>query len=231
MKKKTVTIKKESVNQGLLILQEFSRNLQKAVSDTGLTPYALAKEIGLDKDSIKNVMSGDRDPKFSSVLRVIKGMRLSMDELIGNISVSKLTPAKPAPAPAPAPQEVEIKKGNIDFISRIVKMNEQDVELLEAIAHILDERRIRAIARLFNAVQDSSPSEKSEKKGGLMAKASEMAKEATGALPDELEEGFEDGFEDDDFDEDDDFEDDEDFEDEDENFHEDDDFGDDFSDD
>ena len=102
-------------------------------------------------------------------------------------------------------------------------MSDQDVELLEAIVNVLDDRKARAMARLLHAVQDTKPTEKLNK-GGLMAKAAEKAKpNVKGSMPDS-EDGDEfedDDFEDDDLDEDEDFEDDDDIDDDD--FYEDDD--------
>jgi predicted transcriptional regulator len=203
-------MKKKITNLNGTDIQVFSNNLQRSVLATGLTPYALAKNIGVDKDSIKNLMKGDRDPQFSTVISIVKGMRLSMDELLG------IVPALPAP-------KVEVKKENINFIEKITKMNEQDVELLDSIAGVLDERRVRAVTRLLHAVQGTELPNKKEKEG-LMAEAEKItSKKVTKPLSGFDDADFEDNedFEDDDYEEDEDFGENDDFDD---GFEDDDDF-------
>ena len=217
-------MKKQIINSNLVLLQEFSHNLQEAVSGTGLTPYALAKKIGLDNAAIKMAMSGEHDLKFSTAVRIAKGMRLSMDWLIVNVLGDN-------PPAINSTSEVEIKQKNVDFINKISKMNDQDVELLMAIAGILDERRIRAVTKLLHAVQDEKLSNwgnvcdtLEHKKNDIMAKDDKKLKPKANEprfnedinefdddiFDDNLEEDFEDDedldleddFDDDDFDED-----------------------------
>jgi DNA-binding XRE family transcriptional regulator len=205
------TMKKKIANSTLIDIQEFSHNLQKAVLATGLTPYTLAKKIGVNKDAIKNLTKGDRDPQFSTAISIVKGMQLSMDELLGIISGNTSIQSPPTP-------KIEIKKGNINFIEKITRMNEQDVELLEAIAGVLDDRRVRAVTRLLHAVQGAELPNENEKEG-FMAKAEKIKNpKVTKPLSD-----FDDDFEDDEYEEDEDFEVDDDF-DEDKDFEDDDDF-------
>jgi transcriptional regulator with XRE-family HTH domain len=195
-------------NPSLAALRDFSLNLQKAVSGTGLSPYTLARNIGLDRAAIKNAMSGDCDPRLSTMIRIAKGMKLSLDSLVGG------TPAdKPIVKPASVP-ETEVKKENIGFIDKIAKMHEQDVELLEKIACLLNERRISTMTKLFQAVQGSKLREENKKVSGES----------------------DDGFESDDFEHDEDFDDDDDYEDDDDSDDNEDegddfDYGDDFDDD
>jgi transcriptional regulator with XRE-family HTH domain len=203
-------MKNKIANPNLTVLQEFSLNLQKAVADMGLTPYALAKKLGFDTDTIKRVMRGNRDPKFSTVLRIAKGMQVSMDWLAGNVSGD-------TPASVKSTSEFEVKKENINFINKIAKMQDQDVELLEAIAHLLDERRFRAVTKLLHAVQNTNSSEKGKKDGLMTESADKVTPKINESLPDG--DGFDnDGFWDD-FEDDEDF--DEDFDEEDEDFDED----------
>jgi transcriptional regulator with XRE-family HTH domain len=201
-------MKNKITNPNLAVLQEFSLNLQKAVVDTGLTPYALSKKLGFDKDFIKNVIRGNRDPKFSTVLRITKGMQVSIDWLVGNVTEDNPVQSKPV-------SEVEIKKENINFINKIAKMHDQDVELLEAIARILDERRVHAMARLLHAVRNPNSSGKG-KKDCLMTESIDKSElKINGLLSgsddgDIFDEDLEDDLEDDSFDDDEDFDEEED---------------------
>jgi transcriptional regulator with XRE-family HTH domain len=133
-------------------LHEFTVNLRKAVSDTGLTPYALSKKLGLDKCAIKNITRDGHDPKLSTVLKIVKGMRLSLDWLLGfpcSVDVDKPVQFYPASS-AEVAQDVR-------FIDKIAKMHEQDVELLNAIADVLNNRRVRSVLGLASAVYYPKP--------------------------------------------------------------------------
>jgi transcriptional regulator with XRE-family HTH domain len=209
-------MKKKNKNYDMTDIQKFSGNLQKAVAATGLTPYSLAKKIGVSKDTVRNIMKGDRDPQLSTVINIVKGMQLSMDKLLGLV--------ENIPAPFYPVPSVGFQKENTNFIEKIRKMNEQDVELLEAIARILVERKNRAAVKLFHAIRGTElPG--SNKNDGLIVKTEEIEKPETPKSPsvpngadvddpDEDDKFYEydsfddnDDFEDDDF-EDDDFEDD-----------------------
>jgi len=137
-------MKGQHSNSNIDVIRGFTANLQKAVDATGLTPYALAKKIGMDKDAIKNLLKGDRDPKFSTIIHLAKKMRISVDQLLG------VKPAKPK-----SEVEVEVKKENLNLISRISALHKQDVELLETIIGVLETRKARSMERFLNAVRDS----------------------------------------------------------------------------
>ena len=128
------------------ILKDFLINFQKAVSDTGLTTYALAKKIGLDKAAIKNILQNKSDPRLSTAVCIAKWMGLSLDGLVG------IAP----PQLSPVPEIVELKKDNVSLINKINDMNDQDVELLDEIAGILIVRRTKRMAKLIKAVRDES---------------------------------------------------------------------------
>jgi DNA-binding XRE family transcriptional regulator len=199
-------MKKKIENSCMTDIHKFSHNLQKAVTATGLTPYVLAKKVGVNKDSIKNLMKGDRDPQFSTVISIVKGMQLSMDKLLGLVEDTQ-APFYPVP-------KVGVTKENINFIEKITKMNEQDIELLGAIAGILNERRNRAVARLLHAVRGAKLPNKHEN-DDLMARAEELKNSKAVkplSFPDSVD--FDD-LDDDDFDEEDNFDDNDDFDDED----------------
>ena len=213
--------KPKSLNNNVLL--EFSANLQKAVNDTGLTPYLLAKNLGLDKQAISRLLKGDRDPNLSTVVRIVKSMQISMDQLLG------LTPVKPK-------AEVEIKKENLNLIDRISALHEQDVELLEAIVEVLEKRRARTMAKFLNAVRDAkSPKSKENPMGKTVKKVrkQQAGKVSSGSDngddefgDDEFEDDFDDFEEDSDTSENDDFDEDDgrDNYDEDEDYEEDDDY-------
>ena len=202
------------------IFFEFSTNLQKAVTDTGLTPYALAKKIGVDRQAISRLLKGDRDPNLSTVIRIAKGMQVSMDQLLGLIPVKSTT------------KKVEIKKENLNLIDKISTLHEQDVELLEAIVDVLEKRRARTMAKFLNAIRDAKSPTKN-KENPMDKTAEKVRKKQTSKVSfgsDNDEDDFEDGFDDfeedsdtsesDDFDEDDESDD----YDEDDDYEEDDDY-------
>jgi predicted transcriptional regulator len=193
-------------------LHEFAFKLSEAVAETGLTPYGLAKNIGVDKQVISRLIKGNYDPKFSTVIRIVKSMNISMDGLLG------ICHSQNSVEPTQISEEVEVKTADIDFINSISKMHEQDIELLASIGEILNERRVQRMAKLVNAVLDV----KQINKESLMIEAV-----ATPKLSDDFKEDDYDDYDDNDFDEDNDF-DDEDYEDED---TDDDDFDDDYDED
>jgi uncharacterized protein (UPF0335 family) len=218
------TREKRPDNSNLEVLREFYPNLKKAVADTGLSAYALAKKLGFDPQVISNLVRGDRDPKLSTVVRIVKGMQVSMDALLGLVPGKKSTVPESQPVlPAQSPPSVSgttIKNGNIDLINQIARMPENDVELMKAIADVLTERRSHVMAKLLYAMQ------KSGKKGDLTAKTSELAGKLE--AQEDLSPGgcFDDDF-DEDFGEDDDLDDTDDFDDFDDDDDDDDDFDDD----
>jgi len=147
-------MRKKTNNPNINILKKFSVNLHKAVMDTGLSPYALAKKINVDKDAIKNILQEGRDPKFSSVVKIVQGMQLSMDQLLGNIKTDKVQ--------SPPVQKVENKLKHFSLFEKLDNMHEQDIELLEIIAGVLNERRTRAMKNLLNAIQHGKSKNKKE---------------------------------------------------------------------
>jgi transcriptional regulator with XRE-family HTH domain len=160
MKKKTKensARSKPSENAGVELLREFYINLKKAVSDTGISAGALAIKFGLPKQFISNILRGDHDPRFSTAVRIAKSMNLSVDGLLGNESQREAAPPQPVPfaQTVPVPSEVEVKNIHVSLAGKIAQMHENDVELLEAIASILIERKSRAMARFLCAVQDA----------------------------------------------------------------------------
>jgi transcriptional regulator with XRE-family HTH domain len=223
-------------NPNIDVIREFAANLQKAVDATGLTPYALAKKIGMDKDAIKNLLKGDRDPKFSTIIHLAKKMRVSLDQLLG------VKPVKPK-----REVEVEVKKENSNLISRISALHKQDVELLETIIGVLEARKARSMARFLNAVRDSKQPMNNTKENKMTGITEKVGKSQTSgsSVDDDLDdddfdddlnddEGFDDDRDfddnenpdsevDDDFDDDDDFDEDDDFDDDDEDIPDDDD--------
>jgi len=218
MKEKTIAV-------GTEVLNTFFANLQKALSDSGLSAYAYANKIGVDKMAVSNILQKRSDPKLSTVIRIAKGMNVSMDWLVGTVPFPpspSVKPDNPSACACPSPclpksdkppvSEVEIKKEHIDFIDKISKMHGSDIALLEAIAGILEDRRTRVMAKLLNAIKDKNSPE--NLKEGRMAKV--MAKTGNSELDDDddyADEGFDDFDEEDDREEfDDDF--DEDFEEE-----------------
>jgi len=209
-------------NPNIDVIREFAANLQKAVDATGLTPYALAKKIGMDKDAIKNLLKGDRDPKFSTIIHLAKKMRVSLDQLLG---------VKPVKPKREIEVEVEVKKENLNLISRISALHKQDVELLETIIGVLEARKARSMARFLNAVRDSKQPMNNTKENQITRITEKVGKPQTNgsSVDDDLDDDFDDDLNDDeDFDDDRDFDDNENPDSEvDDDFDEDDDFDDD----
>ena len=199
-------------NTNIEVLGEFTRNLEKAVSATGLTPYLLAKKLGLDKAAVKTLLQGDRDPRFSTVVKLVIGMHLSLDQLLGN--TTSTTPSSSSPVET-ATAKIVVTNEKADLISSITKMHESDVELLVAIAGVLEARRSRAVAKLLQAVRKS----RSPKKVGKNTKIHNTSDEFD---EDDFTEDEDDDFDEyDDFGEDDEFEDSDDFDEDDEDFDDD----------
>jgi len=206
----------------------FVINLQKAIKKAGLTPYSASVKAGIDKSAIIKMINKGKecDPRLFTIIRIAKTLNISIDWLVGNVAVDKIPtlgdaldlalPEKLEPEP-----EVEIKKENINLISKISKMHKQDVELLEAIANILEDRKTRAMARLLHAVNDGKQPEDNEVSSLGIPRKSDIHKMSRGLTKINVS---------DDDDDDDNDDDDDEFEDEDEDdfegdFDEDDDFG------
>jgi predicted transcriptional regulator len=161
-------IKNEDIS--LKVIQTFCQNLRNIVSDSGLSPYALAVKAGFNKDAVRNVMSGSRDPRLSTVIQVVKGLNLSFDSLlnidpdtvINSISLQQSLTA------------LKITKNKINLFNKIATVHEQDIELLEGIIDLLEKRKIRAMTNLLNTVRNK----KLTKKECLMDKIIENLNES-----------------------------------------------------
>jgi hypothetical protein len=182
-------IGKQTENAGVEIPFEFYANLKKAVADTGISAWALEKKFGRHKQFLSNILRGDRDPKFSSIVRIVKGMRLSIDGLLGSgLQTEAAHPQSVSLAQAVSvPSGVEIKKISADFAEKVAQMHENDVELLEAIAGILLERKSRVMARFLHAIQDTE-------RGNPAGKAKTGRPAAKGTLSGGSDSGFRDRF-------------------------------------
>jgi transcriptional regulator with XRE-family HTH domain len=174
-------MKDRQANPNINVIREFAANLQKAVDATGLTPYTLARNIGLDKDAIKNLLKGARDPKFSTIIHLAKGMPISLDQLLGMI-----------PAEQKSESKIEIKKEFLNLADRISTLHKQDVELLETIIGVLETRKARSMTRFLKAVREPEQPKENE-----MAITTEKVMEPQVSVS-----SFDDDFDDDDFDED-----------------------------
>jgi len=157
-------MKKHTENPNVEVLNDFYYNLQRAVADTGLTPYALAMKIGFDKNYISRLMHGDRDPNFSTIVRFINGTHFSLDELLGkrkrSISSSKV-------------EEATTSASQALLIDKIKNTHEDDIEILDAIADILNKKRAHAVAKLVHAVKEKK--DPPNKNKGLLSKAGKIA--------------------------------------------------------
>jgi DNA-binding XRE family transcriptional regulator len=205
--------KKKTENSGQEVLQEFYVNLKKAVADTGLSSYAWAKKLGMDKQSISSIVRGNSDPKLSTAVRIARGARISLDSLVGISCSSSRGDSYERP-----PLEAAANEKNAEFISRVMKMREPDIDLLEGIAVLLEKCREKAMSKLIQAIKDKPVSGKPVAEG---VKATPSLKDDIGGLEEDYSDD-DDGLEDDDWD----FEDD-DFRFSDDDFGEDDDFDDD----
>ena len=128
--------------------KKFLLNMREALSDTGVTPYALAKKIGFEKSGISGFFRESRDPRLSTVLRIAKGMQVSLDRLLEGI----YTPLSSSSVKVP-----ENKNLNIGLFNKISEMHGSDAELLESIADLFIARKKRSMANLLLAVQKTKP--------------------------------------------------------------------------
>lgn len=122
----------------------FLTNLRQAIADRGITPYALAVKLGIDKSAVSGLFRGTPDPRLSTVLRIVKSMQISMDYLVKDI----YTPFQQDNAPAP-----DIKNKTNSLEKTASEMHNCDIELLEEIAVLLSERRERKVTKLIEAVE------------------------------------------------------------------------------
>ena len=59
-------------------LGKFMANFKAAVAATGMTPHFLSKKVGVDKMAVSRLLKNCRDAKLSTVIRIVKGMRVSV---------------------------------------------------------------------------------------------------------------------------------------------------------
>jgi transcriptional regulator with XRE-family HTH domain len=183
-KKKTVkgktrkaAARKTDKNSRLGVLGEFYSNLKKAVSDTGLSAYSLAKKLGVNDQSISNLLRGDRDPKLSTVIQIAKGMRVSVDDLAG-ISDRAI--------PAESSKDLSLAAGEIKFNGRAMKMYKPDIDLLEGIAVLLEKRREQAVLKLATAIRGKSGVRSLAARSGRLNPPAETGDDEWDALDDPL---------------------------------------------
>ena len=134
-------------------LSTFFANLQKAVAEAGITPCTLAENIGMNKDTVRKILNSECDPKLSTVISIVKGLRISMDQLLSDVYIQESC------------EVPKLKNLSPSLIEKIAKMSPSDVELLEAIAALFVKRKSRAMAKLLlairnnKAIDDAIPSE------------------------------------------------------------------------
>jgi len=169
-------------------LREFIDNLEKAIRDTGVTPYAWAKKVGVDTKTIYKVLRKDSNPVLSTIIRLVKGTELSLDKLLGlNTQPQPSQYQKTLPS---SMHRLVMKKEDVGFFKKLGTMHEIDLELLKSIAVLLEERRARSVAQLLSAVKNRA----SKKKGECMLRTIEKTSgTGTNFLPqgsDELQDDF-----------------------------------------
>jgi DNA-binding phage protein len=174
-------------------LREFYINLQKAISDTGLTCYALSKKLGLDRNAVRNAVKGSTEPRLSTIIRIVKGMQISLDGLLGNeVDVKPILPESSPPV-----SKVEVRKNDVKLIDKTNQLHERDLELLESIANILIDRRSLMMKKLLNAIQKVDQ-DKEDKKENFMIKPSEEHFGQDDTFEEDIFEDDDENFEDDD---------------------------------
>ena len=147
------------------ICQTLSKNLKKAVEATGKTPYTLSASFGFDKGLIGNLLKGNRDPKFSSLVRLAEAMKVSVDELMELPERKKEILAKGSVEYYPTQQEkhtepssIPVKEVILSLNQKIAEMSETDIELLCGIADLLEARRKKGVVKLLKAALEKNRS-------------------------------------------------------------------------
>lgn len=88
-------------------VQGFADRLRAEREKTGLTMYALAKRAGVTKQAVARLESGESQPTWETVQRIVKALGISCEALADpTIGVADDSPparrGRPAKAPQPA---------------------------------------------------------------------------------------------------------------------------------
>lgn len=62
---------------------EFAKRLKKELKEQKITPYKLAKEINVPKQSIYNYLDEKQEPAISVLYKICKYLDISADYLLG----------------------------------------------------------------------------------------------------------------------------------------------------
>ena len=82
----------------------FARRLQQLMREKGVTAYRLAKQIGMTRAAVSYLLTGDRDPAWSTVRKLARALGVSVEsfdvgEPEGMPSAREAAPGKPGPKP------------------------------------------------------------------------------------------------------------------------------------
>jgi len=131
----------------------FSHYLRKALATACLSGYELSKKCGLDKSTIGKLLKETSDPKYSTIVKLAKGLQLSLSELFEKAIVTD----KVATKTKHVSPNFELSESEKNFIDKMRNMHRQDTELLNVIADILVKRKISAIEKLLHVNKTKSP--------------------------------------------------------------------------
>ncbi|WP_439628911.1 helix-turn-helix domain-containing protein [Gemmata sp.] len=81
--------------------RSFGERLKQLREELGVTQYALAKKSGVTAQAISKIEQGDRDPGWSTVVKLAHGLGVSVAEF--DESVDAAEPAEPNDEPPPPP--------------------------------------------------------------------------------------------------------------------------------
>lgn len=69
----------------MAVQDQFARNLRKLRLQAGLSQEALGAACGLHRTEISLLERSTRDPRLSTLVRLARGLGLSLDDLLGGI--------------------------------------------------------------------------------------------------------------------------------------------------
>lgn len=61
----------------------FAQRLTKLLDQTGMTQIELAGRIGVTRAAMSRYVSGDREPRFATLLRIAEELNVHVNELLG----------------------------------------------------------------------------------------------------------------------------------------------------
>lgn len=117
-------------------IAETSERLKEAIKASGKKQIDVAKETGIDKGSISNYISGRYEPKLPAIKKL--ALVLDVDEmwLWGYDVPMQRQKKKPA-----ADDGNELPKRKKDFIERVKKMSDSELDRLDQILRLVEGKK------------------------------------------------------------------------------------------